>query len=818
MNTYSSGMRRAVALADRICLIKQNRFLDKVETVQIDEGAYFPSIRDWWRLRGLRLRADEQKTAQLLLQTSVQWLRAAQQTGIPAAFLLYKKENAMSVLYGTDMAELPAVFNAQLSQCDLHRYTEELPADFRYSGLFLGSMGMENMADILASSDLNDVYIACVAVPVSDAQAQDLLQQDRQLLEQLKPYRSFQRVYGNASRRTVEVPIPEVNEAVALLEQELGFLQQCGDGLVRTAIRFGARDQAGCRRLAELIQAGLAGQKEKPCLEPARCFFWEGGRQEKCLAVPRVRIGGNAEFETLPLSLQTLQNAAAFCVPPLHSCKGYYAESTVVEADSRDLFPVVPPIQKEGGRIGRTVNSGEPAVIPYENLLSHLAVCGSTNTGKTNLVLKLLARVWTERRIPFVVLEAAKKEYNGLFGCIPELRVYTPGADGQILQINPLQPEEGTLIENHVAAVTRAITAATGAEHPIPEAMDGLLRQTYQHFGWEYGTLAYTDPERPFPTFRDALTEVDSYIANHARYGPEVRQNLTAALTLRCERMAEGALGRMFASPLGVSAKDLLCCPTVIEMADLDEESAVFLMNILLFRFQSYLQGLTPSSQLQRLLVVEEAHNVFRKTSSEESSLARSNLAFDKLFAEVRSSGTGLILSDQRPSILPDSVMANTSVKVCFGLSSRMDRKAIGDAMGLSDAQRKEINTFQIGECLLSVRGHRGLFHIRTDKAEKFSGYSAACLFCLNRFRCRKEKVDQMLNTLDQTKIHYHLAKIRLSSYGPSLCMNIRRMLDDIGVASEPAVEFCLVGKLLAQGGFSLNESRRMLSAYIHNQ
>lgn len=78
------------------------------------------------------------------------------------------------------------------------------------------------------------------------------------------------------------------------------------------------------------------------------------------------------------------------------------------------------------------------------------------------------------------------------------------------------------LIENHADTVVRAIAAATGAEHPIPEAFNGLLKCTYQRFGWEFGTMAYEDHNKPFPTFTDVLADVDSYIATSAQYGPEV--------------------------------------------------------------------------------------------------------------------------------------------------------------------------------------------------------------------------------------------------------------------------------------------------------
>ncbi len=811
MNPYSTGMRSALALAEKICLLKRNHFLDGVQSIRVDKSAYIPQIGCWWQMGGLRLLEGEETTAQLLRQACTQWLRTSCRTGAPAVFLLRKEHKTLTVLYGSSIVDLPALFQARLPECDFHSPAEILPDAGRHSGLFLGGMGAGGLADTLASSELEDAWAACILLPSSDAEAQNLLRQDQYLAEQLKPYRSFQRIFGNATRRTVDVPVQQVDKALALLEEEIQFLQQ-GGGVVRTAIRFGASNEAECRRLAGMIQSSLAGPGEKHGLEPVRCFLLEGGN---LLAVPRVPVDTGLSLPAL--SIQSLEHAGAFCTPPVHSCPGFYVTGLTVGEQSRDLFPVLPPIREQGAAVGRTIEDGTPTVFPYGNLLSHLAVCGSSNTGKTNLVMKLLTRIWSEQRIPFVVLEAAKKEYCGLLGSIPELQVYTPGADGLLLQINPLRPENGTLVENQAAAVSRAIAAATGAEHPIPEAMEGLLKQTYRRFGWEYGMLAYTDPDRPFPTVRDLMAGVEDYIAANAQYGPEVRQNLTAALKLRCSWLAEGALGRMFASPAGMTAQDLISTPTVIELEDLNEESTAFLMNILLFRLQSYLQGLPSSSQLQRLLVVEEAHNVFRRTLSEDSSLAKSNLAFDKLFAEVRSSGSGIILSDQRPSLLPDSVMANTSIKACFALSSESDRRVIGDAMGLSDPQQRELNTFGIGECVVSVRGHRGAYHAKTDKMVTSIGYSPACLMCRCRFRCRKATVELLARGQDRAKVGYHLAKVRQAGYGLQMQDSVRRMMKDLGVSDKPTEAFCLLGKVLQQADVPAGESRRILRACQNN-
>lgn len=47
-----------------------------------------------------------------------------------------------------------------------------------------------------------------------------------------------------------------------------------------------------------------------------------------------------------------------------------------------------------------------------------------------------------------------------------------------------------------------------------------------------------------------------------------------------------------------------------------------------------------------------------------------------------------MILCDQRPSIMSDAVMANTSVKITHAVSSAMDSSIMATALQLSDAQK----------------------------------------------------------------------------------------------------------------------------------
>lgn len=168
-------------------------------------------------------------------------------------------------------------------------------------------------------------------------------------------------------------------------------------------------------------------------------------------------------------------------------------------------------------------------------------------------------------------------------------------------------------------------------------------------------------------------------------------------------------------------------------------------MNILLYKFHSYLSRQPESSQLNRVIVVEEAHNVFKRTLSEENGRALSNEYFDKMLAEIRSSGTGLLLSDQRASLLSEAVMANTSVKILHALTDSEDRKTVGASANLSDFQLKKLAEFRPGECVVAIRGQHGVQHAQVTAPAGEQELHSACHICTTRFRCRRNAVKSML-------------------------------------------------------------------------
>ena len=286
MNPYSTELRRAMTLADQILALKQNRSLSEADAMQVDAGAFFPTISRWTRLCGFRMSGPPEAGKALLQRAAGRWLRAAHQSGAASAFVFRTDHGNAAAFYGSSI-DNAALFQSLLPECEAKPQASWFGGGYRCSGVFLGTFAADGVAEALASAGLDHCYAACIALPAADADIQALLEDDRRLARQLEPCKAFPRVCGSASRRTVEVPVQNVAAALDAVQEEITLLEKArSTGLVQAVIRFGADSRADYLQLAGIIRACLAGREEQPGFEPIRCFDLQGDFRypETCLA------------------------------------------------------------------------------------------------------------------------------------------------------------------------------------------------------------------------------------------------------------------------------------------------------------------------------------------------------------------------------------------------------------------------------------------------------------------------------------------------------------------------------------------------------
>ena len=108
------------------------------------------------------------------------------------------------------------------------------------------------------------------------------------------------------------------------------------------------------------------------------------------------------------------------------------------------------------------------------------------------------------------------------------------------------------------------------------------------------------------------------------------------------------------------------------------------------------------NSRLKHITVLEEAHNLLRRTSSEQSPdsanlMGKSVEMLSNAIAEMRTYGEGFIIVDQAPGLLDMAVIRNTNTKIIMRLPDQCDRELVGYAANLNDDQITELAKLPCG-------------------------------------------------------------------------------------------------------------------------
>lgn len=383
----------------------------------------------------------------------------------------------------------------------------------------------------------------------------------------------------------------------------------------------------------------------------------------------------------------------------------------------RQLPPDFEPGERPGQALAGQIHIGNfrrggKALVQVKDLARHALITGFTGSGKTNTVLYLLDQLWRKQHIPFLVIEAAKKEYRALGRVkgFEDLLIFTLGDEtASPFRLNPFELIPGVRLEAHLGRLQACFDAALPQFGILPSIIAEAMENIYTSRGWRSTDRADENDSRLFPTMRDMLSEVIR-VAEERGYAGETYHNIRAAAAGRIGSLLRGSKGNMFGCQHSYPAKTLFQRPVILELNDLNEDDKALTMMYLLTWMREF-RELHPSKDLQHITVVEEAHNVLSNTHSVGNSevsadtKAKSVGAFSNMLSEVRAYGEGIIISDQSPEKLAPDAMRNTNLQIAHQLRDRNDRDAIARAMIMDDAQRDYLGKLRVGEAALFQTG-----------------------------------------------------------------------------------------------------------------
>lgn len=332
-----------------------------------------------------------------------------------------------------------------------------------------------------------------------------------------------------------------------------------------------------------------------------------------------------------------------------------------------------------------------------KSLTSHVFVTGSTGSGKSNTVYQILDEA-SEKNVKFLVVEPAKGEYKHVFGNEADVSVYgTNPKLSPMLRLNPFSFPDGVHIFEHLDRLVEIFNVCWPMYAAMPAVLKSAIQKSYEDCGWDMLRSVNKYDDMLYPSFADVARNIKTIIES-SEYDAENKGAYKGSLLTRLESLTNGINGTVFVTD-ELYAAELFDENVIIDLSRVgSSETKSLIMGILVLKLQEYRMAFANgmNSDLRHITVLEEAHNLLKRTSSAVSSesgnlLGKSVEMLSNAIAEMRTYGEGFIIVDQAPGLLDMAAIRNTNTKIIMRLPDQEDRELVGRAANLNDDQIQEL-------------------------------------------------------------------------------------------------------------------------------
>ena len=342
-------------------------------------------------------------------------------------------------------------------------------------------------------------------------------------------------------------------------------------------------------------------------------------------------------------------------------------------------------------------------MLAQKSLASHTFVTGSTGSGKSNTIYQILKNV-RKNGVKFLVIEPAKGEYKNVFGSIKGISVYgTNPAVSPLLRINPFSFPKGVHILEHLDRLIEIFNVCWPMYAAMPAVLKHAVEKSYMDCGWDLLRSTNKYGNDFYPAFSDVAKNIKDII-DSSEYDNENKGAYKGSLLTRLQSLTNGINGLIF-SQNEIPEVELFDENVIIDLSRVgSSETKALIMGMLVLKLQEYRMAKANemNSELKHITVLEEAHNILRKTSTEQSAeganlQGKSVEMLANAIAEMRTYGEGFIIADQAPGLMDMSVIRNTNTKIIMRLPDQSDRDLVGKAANLNDDQITELAKLPCG-------------------------------------------------------------------------------------------------------------------------
>ena len=217
---------------------------------------------------------------------------------------------------------------------------------------------------------------------------------------------------------------------------------------------------------------------------------------------------------------------------------------------------------------------------------------------------------------------------------------------------------------------------------------DSILLKTFDE--------AYRQHE--IPTTADAMALLTADMTGTNMKGREMLWRQSSLRMLQF--LSYGGTGEVFNTAKSMPMEHLVGDFVVFELGGLHSpQDKRFFVEAFILWYWMYLQhqGIE-QEQLKHVLLLEEFHNILATADQKNDFIL-------KLFRQIRKYGTGLVVLDQTPSLVPNPVFENLNTLLSFSLNHARNISAMAQAMYLSREERDFIGLLKTGQAVCRIAG-----------------------------------------------------------------------------------------------------------------
>jgi hypothetical protein len=337
---------------------------------------------------------------------------------------------------------------------------------------------------------------------------------------------------------------------------------------------------------------------------------------------------------------------------------------------ARDNGPFLGWIFSGGNRIA-------PLNLSHDDMRRHTAIFGCTGAGKSTTAISLALRLATSG-IPLIILD-----WHGEHTGIVERsggKVFALGSRELGITINPLALLSNRDMATHIELASDTFAQTFQFTAPQSYMFREALKSGYN--------------SKLNPSLSDVINEL-SLLPIRSSWDHETRM----ALMRRLKHFTEGSCGLAINGQDSLPRAELFRGMVSLDLSHLkDVTSRAILANLMLKVIYDHAVSRGEQASLKHALFIEEAQNVLppRRNDAPQS-------IGERILAEVRKYGEGVVIISQFPSAVSFDVIKNTSVRIIHAVRAGDDAKVLGEATSLDLAQRAALGSLAQGEAVVNL-------------------------------------------------------------------------------------------------------------------